>query len=399
MANIEGQQTSYKNLGPMLRSVVDVMNIYGHKTPLLNALFGGNEDKPALSKKPTFLNGAVSTKAEWYNKKLRPSVVTLGANYTSGGTSLTITPANDALYINKGQILLIDNERFIATANGVAGGTVAVAGAKFGTSAANHTSAAKIRFIGRAQGETSDTSTDNYQRGDSNYNYFQGLRVTFSSTWKNQQVNYYDAASGKGRASRDNWKVQEEKDATLEAFKQLEESFIYGLRNEGDGTDANPATFGGLYQFAIGDDYSGATLSATKLTTSVKDMWALGGDMTVPDLLICSGTTRTKLNAIYGANYTQQIAPGDTVTAGQVTDKIRFEFTTVDVLPINNLSDSDIFLLRKEHCWLYPLGELAFATYPVAQAGVRDLFQVYGEYSGGVDLPESARRIYNFVLP
>lgn len=392
MANIEGIQTTYKATGPMIRSVVNRMNVIGHKTPLLSALFGGKDGAPALNKKPPFFAPGSNVKAEWYNKKLRPATVLLGANYTSGGTSITITPASDALYIGKGQILWVDNERLIATAAGVSAGTVAVAGAKFGTSAANHTNGATIRLVGRAQGETSDTTTDNYIRGDLQYNFYQGVRVPFSSTWKNQQVQRYDDDGT-------DWKASAEKDATLEAFKHLEDGFIYGLRNEGDGTDTDPATFGGLFQYAVLDDYSTATLSAAKLTTSIKDMWSMGGEMTTPDLLVCSGTVRTKLNAIYGASYTQQIAPGDTVMAGQVTDKIRFEFATVDVLPINGIRDTDIFLIRKEHAFIFPLGKLELGTYQVQTQGVRDLYQVYGEYSVVLDLPEAFRRITNFALP
>ncbi|MFM8331896.1 MAG: hypothetical protein ACKN9T_09420 [Candidatus Methylumidiphilus sp.] len=393
MAGIEGIQTTYKATSSVIRSVVNRMSIIGHKTPLLNELFGGKDGAPALNRKPGFFaNTGNSTTAEWYNKKLRPSQMTLGANYTSGGTSLTITPASDALYIGKGQILIVDNERFIATAAGVAAGTVAVAGAKFGTSAANHTSAAKIRLAGRAQGETSDTVTDNYIRGDVNTNYYQGIRVPFSSTWKNQQVQRYDDIGN-------NWLAGAEQDATLDAFKSLEEGFVYGLKNVGDGTDTDPAAFGGLLQYAIGDDYGSATLSSTKLSTSIKDMWVTGGEMTTPDLLICSGTTRLKLSQIYGSSYTVQVNPGDAVTAGTVTEKIRFDFATVDVLPIHFLLDTDIFLLRRDHAYMFPLGDLELKTYQVQQQGVRDLYQVYGEYSVAIDLPEAFRRIYNFVLP
>lgn len=397
MANVAGIETSYKNTEPMQRSVVNRMNVVGHLTPLLNKLFGGSDGSPALSRLPA-LTTPNATKAEWYNKKLRPSEVTLGANYTSGGTSITLTPASDALYFGKGYILWIDNERFITTAAGVAGGTIAVVGAKFGTSAANHTSGAKIRVVGRANGETTDTTTDNFITGDKEYNFYQGIRVPFSSTWKNQQIARYDD-DDKGKPSKKRWVASSEKAATLEAFRVLEEGLVYGLRNEGDGSDDNPATFGGLYHYAAPDDYSGATLSADKLTDTIYGMWKTGGEMTVPKLAIMSGKTRTKISKIYGSTYTTNVNPGENVTAGVVTDRIHFDFADVDVFPMNGMKDTDIYLVNPDCLYMFPLGELSLKTYPVLTAGVRDLMQVYGEYSFVCDLPDALRRVTNFVLP
>jgi hypothetical protein len=396
MANVAGIETSYKNTEPMQRSVVDRLNVVGHLTPTLTKLFGGKDGTPALSKMPS-LTTPNAVKAEWYNKKLRPSEVTLGANYTSGGTSITLTPASDALYFGKGYILWIDNERFVTTSAGVAGGTIAVAGAKFGTSPANHTSGAKIRVVGRAQGESSDTTTDNFIVGDKEYNYYQGVRVPYSSTWKNQQIARYD--TGDSKTGRDAWKTRGEKDAVLEAFRILEEGLLYGLRNEGDGTDDNPATFGGLYQFAQAEDYGGTTLAADNLTDTIYNMWKVGGEMTVPKLALMSGKTRTKISKIYDSTFTKNVNPGDNSVAGVVVDRVHFDFADVDIFPVNGMRDTDIFLLDPSRLYMFPLGELEFTASPVQTAGVRDLMQIYGEYSFVCDLPDSLRRVTNFVLP
>lgn len=77
------------------------------------------------------------------NDALRPRSTALGANYTSGGATLTV---GDSTQFDVGDVLLIESEAFLVTAIASAT-TLTVTGAYAGTSAANHTTPLTVYIL------------------------------------------------------------------------------------------------------------------------------------------------------------------------------------------------------------------------------------------------------------
>lgn len=220
--------------GHTIRYIADVVDVIEPwATPLLTKVQG--------SAKKSVLN---QVKAETLTRRQRPHTCTLTSGYTSGGTTLTVGTTNSAL-LSKGMVLKIDSEIFWTTADPNTGaGTIACVGAQGGTSAANHSSGATVRVIGKATTLNGPSYTNApVIYGDWLYNYAQRFE---------HQLIFDDLAKITPDWELDGDKLAERVSEEGKNLKiLLDETLHHGLRQVGTLTSGSerPSLMGGIPQF------------------------------------------------------------------------------------------------------------------------------------------------------
>ena len=289
-------------------------------------------DTPLFSRLPRKAPAQPAVLHQWLEDTLPASADTLGAMYTSGGGTITVT---DFTLYKKGYVLKIESELFRVTTTPTTS-TVTVAGAYAGTSAANHANASAIDIVGYAVTDGADPE----QFATTNRTVAQNYMQVFQ---EKIEVSDLDMWAG-GYGIQDKFSYEVEKWLRVLAIRS-EKGIIHGRANS-DATN-NTRTFGGLLNFITTNatNVAGA-LSETNLNDSIQNAYNQGG---VPTLIVASPKQRRKITGLIAA--TQKYYPnmgGSEAAGGSVTQYIS-DFGTLDVITDRHVPADTIFLLEEQN--------------------------------------------------
>lgn len=287
-------------------------------------------------------------------KRQRPLKTILNNAYTSGGATVDLGTTNVAL-VGRGFVLKIDDEIFWTTGEpDTSAGTIAVAGAQAGTSAANHDDESVVEIIGTA---TTLNSPNYYNSpvmyGDFVYNHpqrFQGQitqddMAIVTPDWE------YDG----------NDKLLEMIGLEAKYQKILRhKALIHGLRQEGTLASgaARPSLMGGILEFLttnVNTITNTAPLSVFDIEEVSSDVWQTYRKMA--RTMVGSMTTKRALNRLLNP-YREGTLTDDTLNLKLDVIKLEtgdFTFMVDPYMPDGELWGLDFSgftpLVYKDHDW------------------------------------------------
>jgi hypothetical protein len=302
-----------------------------------------------------------STKYEALEDQLKPLTSGLAATISSTATSIQVT-SDEGAYIRRGQILLIDSEQIWVSS--VSTDTATVTRSFGGTTNASHaTSTTNVKVISYARVE-GDDSTDSSQMTRTTFtNYtqiFQDEVKVSRSAAKNSQ---YGIAN----------ELDFQRDKKLpELMRMMEQQVFYGKSASGSSSTAR--AFGGLPSFVTLNTSSATSTALTQaiLEGMLQHVWGDGGN---PDLIICNGWGKRKINSFY-ENMVRTTR--DERRGGYVIDEIDTDFGTQRILMSRWCDPNNIWVVTTEH-----LGFLEFDPFseePLAKTGDWEKRHLIGEY-------------------
>lgn len=405
MAVTAAPMTSLKDTGRIIRSVADEVAFIGPgQIPFLTYVTGQKLELNGKSKVvPRFdtlpkSGGVRSTTFEWYEQALVPVSLTSSGNLTNSATTITITPAINALHLVVGTIIEIDDEQMRVTAAGDGtAGTATISRGWAGTTAAAHTSAANdVKIISRAVVEGATVDYDPFLPPDQYYNEWQETYESFQKTSFDKAISRYGDAK--------NWKEEAISAALRRAVLKLERAAVYASRVTATAT--TPRQFGGMRYFTSATtNLSAATLTKAHINTVMRTAYDAGGVDNCPDTILTNSYGKVTLSNVYGNGYVTVYRQEDETTAGYVVDEIMTDFGQVKIImsPYVNQNSKELWFFRKDTIGIGPLknnGEdLSFKAYDLPSSALSEGGYVHGVYTMCFRRPTSRALLSNFVTP
>lgn len=338
-------------------------------------------------------------KYEWVDKTLVGFQDKLGAANTSS-TVTTITVAsgtnNPKRYIDGSALIRIDDEVLLVTSTitVVTNSTqLCVTRASVGTTASTHANNAQIVIIGNPRAEGFSAGRDDSQKGVRKYNYTQIFERQLKLTGSSQAI------KAVGQEPQLN---KQAADLLPELMKELQYALIHGLRFANDSTNYTDRKMGGFYHWATnGGTNSNGGLNALNfgLIDDVIEAYLKNGGDANKLTMAVSIKQQRKLNELKEARI---INGGMSQGENTINNFVQaYDFGSrahVTVLPLTDLTDSEVYFFQSDLVEVRPLGDRAFKRKPLPEDGdfVREM--IYGEYTTIFrNVQETLFRYYNLA--
>lgn len=401
MAAVYGQVSTYDSVATLSnihQSIEDLVTKYpAQKFPLLNRLNGKIFDKEVDHKK-----------YEWKQEALRPVTdVANGAISSTSATSITATTSG-VFYVD--DVIQIDSEQMIVTAVASDGVTLTVVRG-WASSAATHSNGATIYRVGVAAKEGADADGSVVQGLTDLYNYTQIFEDVVQLTGSEEEAFLYRTDKGSDNASNQITTKQQE---LMEMFQT---ALILGKRN--DDTATKRRTLGGL-RYMI-DTYAPAanvvsmggssawTTQSTYIPSAVTSPYSQA-QQKLDDLIQQLVFKRANPTAIYvGYKTLRRMMLWDVgiVTKTDVDNKRGYKVPArylsqvgeLDIVLIpGNALDDLIFVVDESKIGFKAWKNRGWFTEKMAKTGDSSKWQVLGEYTMKVALPETQGYLHTLGL-
>lgn len=371
MATYSGMRTSYTNTEPQKRMVSDrilLTNPLKIKTLLR---LGMDVGKFAMVNR----EGKIY---EWLEDTYVPETAAVTSGLASAATTTSFTPDSLTL-LQPGDVLLIDSEQMWVSS--VSSGIPQVTRAWGSTSGVTHANSSTLTIVGRARidGDTADDSpTTEVSTG---YNYTQIMQRSVSMARTMQKIAKYGMTDPLG------YMIDKRTDELLRSLNMLP---FYGERYVGTATAARSS--GGLATYITDNltDAASASLTRKMIDDTLQDIWDDGHS---PDLIICNGWARRKINDFYEGFVTTERSEE---MGGVFIQKLVHPITgdVIDVMTDRALQTNKMWILSSEHISFYPFDPFFYEE--LAKVGDFDNGQIVGEYGFVVRNDKAHGLVYDF---
>jgi len=343
MATQTGTRTTFNDL-------IGIKLDLGDMVPLVTS----PTDTPFLDLIKTTAPVVRAAKHEWLEDTIVDAKDTLGAMYTAGGGTLTVT---DFTLYKKGMVLKIDNELFRVSATPTAN-PVSVSTGYAGSTNANHANAATVTFVGYAITEGADPEQFNTTNRTNLFNYQQVFQEAITVSDFEQWVQTYGVGD----------KVQYEIGKWLKALRiRLEQTALLSNFRFLDNTN-NTRIMGGVDFFVTTNptDESAAALTEVMINDEIQDCYSNGGE---PSDLMTSPKQARKITGLYGTTSNPVFYnPSGDMTIGRHAGHYQSDFGLLDVT-VNRWVPADrIYVLETKNIKLVSGQNFAFE--PLAKTGM-----------------------------
>jgi hypothetical protein len=318
-------------------------------------------------------------KREWMDDSLAAQTFSIISDWAaSGGNSGTLVggtdlTAADAANLQVGTIFKVDSELvWISAASTTAGVTTfTVTRGAYGTTAAQHdgSSTAKTAEIkGIALAEGTDTPLKGTTVPSFYYNYHQIFQTRLDMTWRMKNTPQYGIAN--------DWNHQKAK-----AFKELnillEIAALQGT--QGDGTDG-PMAMGGLpsYITTNATALASAAIEEKDLLDLLQNIYTGVGASNMGKTILCGPWIKRKINSWFDPKV--QMTRKEN-TGGFVINQVETDFGTLDIVMINRMPLSDLYVINTEFVKVHPYKGGKWQEFELPSNGDYDKLGIYGDYT------------------
>lgn len=338
-------------------------------------------------------------KYEWVDKTLVGFQDKLGAaNSNSTVTTITVASGSNSpkRYIDGVTLIRIDDEVLLVTSTITVvtnASSYNVTRAQLGTTASTHANNAQIVIIGNPRTEGFSAGRDDSQKGVRKFNYTQIFERQLKLTGSSQAI------KAVGQEPQLN---KQAADLLPELMKELQYALVHGLRFANDATNYTDRKMGGFYHHALNGG-TNSNASQNNLTFSLIDdvieaYLKNGGDPTKLTMAVSIKQQR-KLNELKEARI---INGGMTQGESTINNFVQaYDFGSrahVNVVPLTDLTDSEVYFFQADKVSVHPLGDRAFKRKPLPEDGdfVREM--ILGEYTAVFrNVQETLFRYYNLA--
>lgn len=273
-------------------------------------------------------------KLEWGSSFLAPNQVTLGADITSGATSITLA-AGETAKVMVTDLLKVENEIFWVTAINPATNVLTVVPGMGGTTQAAHTLNDAVTgqprimdLLSPAAQENADSPIAPVAKGSTEYNLPQLMDYAIQVSNREDNTPTYEFNSG---SRYDAYLAKVMKEAAID----FEKNGILGRRGSessmvvGSGT---PTTMGGLDFFTVKEfALGGAPITETIFGDVVQDVWTRVGAENVPDTLLVGAFMKRAISSLWNSNRYSTVKDKETTLVWNAVDtdfgRIRFQLS------------------------------------------------------------------------
>jgi len=365
----DGSYTQKENISEFI-DAIDPRDI-----PFL-AMLGWNNTGAVSSGADSLAFPCFNTTHTWQNDQLIPSEGTLGAGYTSGGGTLTVS-TGEGSYIKIADQLKVGNVYYEVT--GVSSDSISVV-VLDGSSDASHDNGTAWMNLGTLRLDGAgwrDTYQSTSLSTTSNYTQIFHEEVAVSGT--SESIEKYGITNEFEREFAKKFQ---------EMMIRLEKAAIYGLANSLPANNSDITTvrrMGGLANFirynsnAIRLDASGARLTEKMLVDRLEAVYRAGGKPT----MIMASPLQVRIMDSWATPYVRTQRSEDTV--GVITNSYMSRFGELEIVMNRHMLDTDVVILTPEYVGIGPLAgngnSRAFFTTPIPVDGDRRKAAVTGEYT------------------
>lgn len=272
-----------------------------------------------------------------------PAKITLTGAYTSGGASLAVS-TYDSTIVQVNQVLLIDDELFLVTAVPGAG-VITVAGAQFGTTAANHANGSSVYLLPPMFKDTDTFVEAAKSRGEFKTFYPMQVMYQWSGTAQRTAIRSY-LTKGQGELQF------EHANKMKEAIRQLEGAVWYAKAQAPTGSAIG--SFDGISRLITTNaDATSGVLTGKRLNDLAE--LVLAWDNSLTDFDVFGNRNMKRIwDAVLNAYFDRQGEP-NTTKFGTRVDSFNTSLGTFNYTVIPNLRDGELYFLQKEDVKLHPL--------------------------------------------
>lgn len=236
--------------------------------------------------------------------------------------SETVVTVDRGNYFQVGNVLRVDEERFLVTA--ISGNDLTVLRGFQGSIAAVHDDDSPVYILGVAIRENQDDPLSPITQGETDFNYPQIMIWTWEFSQRSRVTPTWESKNYSG--TRDQQELRKKMEKTAPVF--LERTLLEGLRHLGaPGTE--PSTMGGFMQpsyITTQADLNGAPLTEYDFFSNLQTVYNLVGQDDMAKTFIVSGFGKRIINSWY--NDTRRTTGGDTKISVK-WDSIESDFGTV----------------------------------------------------------------------
>lgn len=340
-----GTLSTYDLTVGVMLDVEDLLHLLDpFDTPLLG-LYGA-DGRTAIAKGTCF-----EKKVEWLDETLLTPRDALNGSVAASAASITV---DDALKFGVGDVILIDDEYMRVTGSDNAT-VLAVDTGYGGSTEASHADNAVVVGIGTALPEGSDPGEARAVDRSNRHNFTQiyGPHQVKVSGTENVVRKY---------GLRGTTEFQHQvANRTKETAVSIEQSLLYGIRNEDTGNKWRTA--GGLdYYITVNEDSTTTTLTEAKLLDQLQNIYDAGGRA---DRAVVGSKQKRTISA-FNTNITINVERSER-TRGQVVEYFDSDFGRVSILLDRWVRTSDLFLFNRDQAELCTLRPMVFE--PLAKTG------------------------------
>ena len=354
---------SYINTTPDRRMVTDrILMIEPYEIATYSAL-GTDVGKFNMTNRDNYVY-------EWLQDTFNPVTDTVDSGLSSSSTTTTFTPTTGALY-QPGDLLKIGTEYLWVSS--VSSGIPTVTRGYNSTTKATHADSATVTFISRARIEGDDADDSPSTEVASAYNYSQIFQRTVNVSRSKEKLAEYGVAS---------WEDYLIDKYMKELMMLLNKVPFYGKRYVG--TSSAARTAGGFRDF-ITDNLTYATstsatggtalaLTRKNIDDTLQNIWDDGGN---PDLIICGGWARRKINDFYEGFV--QTNRGETLGGVQIQQLLHpISGNTISIMTDRFCPTNELWILSRENIAFYPFDPFFYER--LSKTGDAIKGEIVGEY-------------------
>lgn len=345
-------------------------------------------------------NPVDNIKYEWVDKTLVGLKDSLNAALTST-TSTTVTVASTSLrpkrYVDGQSLIRIDDEVMLISSTITVTTTYSsynVNRAQLGTTGATHANSAKVLIYAKPRAEGFSAGRDDSQKGVRKFNYTQIFEREVKLSGSSQSVKSVD---------NELLLTKQVADLLPELLKELQTTFIHGLRYANDSNEYTDRKMGGFYYWALNggtnQDQSGAPVSFSMFDDVIEAYLNNGGDGTK----LCALTSIKQQRKINDLKEARVVSGGMSQKEMSVNNFVTtYDFGSraqVEVVSYPDLDDDEIYFFQKDLVEVKPLNDRGFKRKDLPEDGdfVRQL--VLGEYTAVFrNVSETLFRFHNLAI-
>jgi len=340
-----------------------------------------------------------SNKFEWVDKTLVGFKDTLGAALTtSTGTTITVASGTNApkRYIDGLTLLYIDDEVLLVNSTITVvtnASSYNVSRGQVGTTASSHANLSEVMLYANPRVEGFSAGRDDSQKGSRFFNYTQIFQREAKLTGTSQHV----------KAVGNEMKLDKQiADLTKEIVKELQFSFINGMRHANDSTNYTDRKMGGMRwaaaTYGTNTDQAGAAIDKNFLEGVIETALSNGADARKICMAVSTRQQR-KLNELQ-ENRVIHAVPQD---SGKISNFVKvYDFGSsaqVKVRLVPDLRKDEVYFYQAGNISVHPMAGRAWITKPLPEDGdfVREM--ILGEFTAVFRNPrETLYRYHNLAV-
>jgi hypothetical protein len=341
-------------------------------------------------------------KYEWVDKTLVGLKDALKSALTST-TTTTITvyssTASPKRYVDGYSLMRVDDEVMLISSTITVSTNYSsynVTRAQLGTTGATHAVGAKVLIYAKPRAEGFAAGRDDSQKGVRYFNYTQIFERELKLTGSSQSI---------ASVEQETLLNKQAADLLPELVKELQTTFIHGLRYANDSTNYTDRKMGGFYYWATqvassnNTDAGTAPISFTMFDDVIEAYLNKGGDGTK----LCALTSIRQQRKINDLKEARVVSGGMSQNETKITNYVTtYDFGSraqVEVISIPDLDDDEIYFFQKDKVGVHPLQDRGFKKKPLPEDGdfVRQL--ILGEYTSVFrNVNETLYRYHNLAV-